>query len=98
MCIPPAVEPRRGLIPQIAALDEVRGITATTLVRPGCHDGDRARTRNQQQRLALAELESLASALLPVLLALLDARIAGEQTFALQRLAQLGVELEQGAR
>jgi hypothetical protein len=43
MCIPPVVEPWRGLISQIATLDEVRGMTATTLVRPGCHDGNRAK-------------------------------------------------------
>src|SRR5882757_7400857 len=97
MCIPPAVEPRRGLIPQIATLDEVRGITATTVVRPGCHHGNRAKLITSSSGLALAELESLAGALLPVLLALLDARVAGEQTFALQRLAQLDVELEQSA-
>jgi len=44
MCIPPAVEPRRGLIPQIATLDDAREMTATTLVRPGRHDGNRAKT------------------------------------------------------
>src|ERR1700730_4232954 len=127
MCIPPVVEPWRRLIPQIAALDEMRGIGATTLVQPGCGTANRARTLVvQQQRLALAalephghpsekarrgpqihsryqpqlalaQLESLSSALLPVLLALLDACIAGEQSVGLERLAQLDVELEQGA-
>src|ERR1700761_1813050 len=52
---------------------------------------------SSESRLALAELESLSGALLPVLLALLDTRVAGEQTFGLQRLAQLDVELQKGA-
>src|ERR1700743_4010059 len=66
-------------------------------MRPGCRDSTRAKTHTQQPRLALAELEPLAGALLPVLLALLDARIAGEQTFGLQRFAQLDVELKESA-
>src|SRR5882762_8984506 len=47
------------------------------------------------KRLALRELEPLAGALLTVLLALLDARIASQQAVGLQCLAQLNVELEE---
>src|ERR1035438_1913359 len=47
--------------------------------------------------LALAELESCASALLTVLLALLHARVAGQQAFGLEHLAQFRVELNQRA-
>jgi hypothetical protein len=50
------------------------------------------------KRLALTELEAFARALLAVLLALFDARITSEQTFCLQCLAQLWVELDEGAR
>ena len=59
--------------------------------------GDPDTLSAQQQRLALAKLEPLAGALLPVLLALLDAGIAGEQALAFERLAEIGVEFEQGA-
>src|ERR1700733_4574764 len=48
-------------------------------------------------RLALGELESLAGALLTVLLALVRARIAPQQSHLLQLRPQLGIEFEQGA-
>src|SRR5437588_12054326 len=55
-------------------------------------------TKNKKLKtLPLAELEALAGALLPVLLALFAARIAREQAFALQLLAQLGIELDERA-
>src|SRR5438067_5522869 len=55
-------------------------------------------TKNKKLKtLPLAELEALAGALLPVLLALFAARIAREQAFALQLFAQLGVELDERA-
>src|SRR5690242_16244665 len=47
--------------------------------------------------LPLRELEALSCSLLSVLLALFAARIAREQTFTLQLLAQLDVELQQCA-
>src|SRR5581483_6022392 len=49
------------------------------------------------RNLALGELEALAGALLPVFLALFAARVAREKAFRLQLLAQLCIELEQGA-
>src|SRR5437667_10779921 len=56
------------------------------------------KTKNAKPKtLPLAELEALAGALLPVLLALFAARIAREQAFALQLLAQLSIELDEGA-
>src|SRR5262249_32679628 len=51
-----------------------------------------------QRKLALGELEALAGALLPVLLALLHARIAREKTVLAQRRAQLEIEARNGAR
>src|SRR5262249_56176649 len=48
-------------------------------------------------RLALGELEALACALLPVLLALLHARIAREKTVFAQRRPQLRIEAGNGA-
>src|SRR5438067_2855459 len=55
-------------------------------------------TKNKKLKtLPLAELEALAGALLPVLLALFAARIAREQAFALQLLAQLSIELDERA-
>src|SRR5437764_14551083 len=48
--------------------------------------------------LALAELETGAGALLAVLLAFLLARIARQEPGRLEAVAQLAVELEQGAR
>src|SRR5688572_28466399 len=48
--------------------------------------------------LTLAELEAAPRALLSVLLALLDARVAGEEPRLLEPLAQLEVELAQGLR
>src|ERR1700761_2923569 len=50
-----------------------------------------------RQRLSLGELEASASALLAVLLALLTTRVAGNEAFCLERLAELGVELHQCA-
>src|SRR3569833_630175 len=50
---------------------------------------------DSRKRLTLAELESLACALLTVLLALLDASVAGQQAFGLERLPQLRIELDQ---
>src|ERR1051326_5019095 len=50
-----------------------------------------------QDRLALAELEPLACALLSVLLAFLAARVAGHVALGLQLGAQFGIELEQRA-
>src|SRR4051794_5690963 len=47
--------------------------------------------------LAFAELEALARALLPVLLALLDARVARQEAFLLQLRPELQVVLDQGA-
>src|SRR5262245_22249099 len=47
--------------------------------------------------LALAELEALAGALLPVLLSFLAARIARDHAFGLELLAQFGIELHQRA-
>src|SRR5215213_10239413 len=47
--------------------------------------------------LSLRELEALARALLPVLLALLDAGVARDQAGVLERGAQVCVELDQGA-
>src|SRR5713226_601443 len=48
-------------------------------------------------KLALGELEALAGALLPVLLALLAARVAREKPFGLQLFAEFSVEHEQRA-
>src|SRR5512143_1771924 len=50
------------------------------------------------KRLALAELEPAAGALLSVLLALLDPRVAGQEAGLLELAPQLGVELAQGPR
>ncbi len=47
--------------------------------------------------LSLGELEACASALLAVLLALLTTRVAGNEAFCLERLAELGVEFHEGA-
>src|SRR6202047_4609557 len=47
--------------------------------------------------LALGELEACTCTLLTVLLALLTARIAGNEAFRLERLAELRVEFHQGA-
>src|SRR6266481_6941457 len=47
---------------------------------------------------ALGELEPLASALLPILLALVLARVAREESQLLQFRAQLGVELQKSPR
>src|SRR5580693_234816 len=49
------------------------------------------------ERLAFAELEASASALLTVLLALFTTRVAGNEAFCLERLAKLGVEFHEGA-
>src|SRR5262252_3120634 len=48
--------------------------------------------------LAFAELEALARALLPVLLALLDARIARQEALFLELRPQLGVVFHERAR
>src|SRR5688500_20411144 len=48
--------------------------------------------------LTFTELEALACARQPILLAFLDARVGRQQTVLLQLLAQLGVELDEGAR
>src|SRR5690348_12709002 len=53
--------------------------------------------RETLKLLALAELESLTRALLAVLFAFLDARVARQKTFALELFAQFRVELKQGA-
>src|SRR5437764_5092608 len=56
------------------------------------------KTKNSKPKtLPFAELEALAGALLPVLLALFAARIAREQAFALQLFTQLGVEHDERA-
>src|ERR1700722_4311287 len=47
--------------------------------------------------LSLAELEACASTLLAVFLALLTTRVAGNEAFCLERLAELGVEFHEGA-
>src|SRR5277367_4436386 len=47
--------------------------------------------------LSLGELEACTSTLLAVLLALLTTRIAGNEAFCLERLAELGVEYHEGA-
>src|SRR6185369_10237788 len=52
----------------------------------------------QLSLLSLAELEALASAFLPILLAFLAARIARDQALGLQLLAELGVEKHERAR
>src|SRR5580698_7113559 len=57
----------------------------------------RAATACSTERLALGELEASACALLAVLLALLTTRIAGNEAFRLERLAELGVEFHEGA-
>src|SRR3990170_6575517 len=49
-------------------------------------------------RLAFTELEALTGASHTVLLALLDARIRRQEPFLLERLAQLGVELDERPR
>src|SRR5580693_7378990 len=49
------------------------------------------------ERLAFAELEASACALLTVLLALFTARVAGNEAFCLERLAELGVEYHESA-
>src|SRR5829696_4164475 len=46
-------------------------------------------------RLSLAELEAFARSLLPVLLAFLDARVAGQEPRLLQPLPEFDVELDQ---
>src|SRR5208283_2027449 len=60
------------------------------------------KTENVQRRtynvLPLRELEASACALLSVLLAFLAARVAGDESLGLERLAQLRVELHQRAR
>src|SRR6267142_595299 len=50
------------------------------------------------ERLALGELESLARALLAVLLALLHAGVAEQKTLGAKRRPQFGIELRNGAR
>src|ERR1700758_3456949 len=47
--------------------------------------------------LSLGELEASASALLAVLLALFTTRVAGNEAFCLERLAELGIEFHQCA-
>src|SRR5271170_3220010 len=49
------------------------------------------------EKLPLGELEASASALLAVLLALFTTRIAGNEAFCFERLAELGVEFHEGA-
>src|SRR5229473_662283 len=51
-----------------------------------------------QKHSALRELEPLASALLPILLALVLARVAREKSQLFQFRAQLGVELQKSPR
>src|SRR5262249_13857785 len=60
--------------------------------------GDRSGPQARRGRSALRELISRASAALAVLLALLLARVAREEAAALERRAQLLVELLEGAR
>ena len=48
--------------------------------------------------LSLRKLETLARALLPVLLALFDPRIARHEARMFERWTKVGVELEQGSR
>jgi len=55
------------------------------------------RAQRHTRQLAFGELEPLTSALLTVLLALVTARIASEEARLLEALAQLTVELDQGA-
>jgi hypothetical protein len=57
-----------------------------------------ANPKSQIKELSLRELEALARALLTVLLALFDARIAGHQTGVLERGAKIVVVFEQRAR
>ena len=60
----------------------------------GTREGTGIRARMQRSKnLALAELEALAGALLPVLLALLHARIARQETVAAQSDAQVSIIL-----
>src|SRR6188472_3441603 len=49
-------------------------------------------------KLSLRKLEAFAGALLAVLLAFLDARVARNQARAFERRSQIGVRLEQRAR
>src|SRR5947209_4827182 len=58
---------------------------------------NRELTTENTSGLALAELEASSCTLLSVLLALFGARITGDEAFALERLAELGVEHHQRA-
>src|ERR1043165_8278554 len=53
--------------------------------------------KSPPMRLPFAELEALARALLPVLLALLDARVARQEAFLLQLRPELGVVRDERA-
>ena len=60
----------------------------------GTRESTGIRARMQRSKnLALAELEALAGALLPVLLALLHPRIARQETVAAQSDAQVSIKL-----
>src|ERR1700739_2368191 len=80
------------LIPSLGRFNYV-----STLIHPSAHRVDRRMKKPASRRLTLAELEPLTGTLLTVLLALLGARVTREQALALEGLAQLGVELKQGA-
>jgi hypothetical protein len=56
--------------------------------------GSRVMVVKTRRRLAFGELETLARALLTVLLSLMFARIARQKTELLELTAQFGVELE----
>src|SRR6185436_14606693 len=63
---------------------------------PAYRPAPRSRLEIESHRLALAELEPPAGTLLPVLLALLDAGVPGEEAGLLEALAQLQVEHAEG--
>src|SRR3984885_5075033 len=66
---------------------------------PSFEERDKSNSKDLAVRLflSLAELEASASALLTVLLTLFTTRVAGNEAFCLERLAELGVEFHEGA-
>ena len=98
---------RSGLIPWSAPVRAGGKILApvTTCLYPlagpqvagKIHKNKDGKNAASAKTLALRELEAFTSALLSILFALFTAGIAGKEAFHLKALAQLNVELQQGA-
>src|SRR5215218_1911208 len=83
----------RPTTPRTPSVPKYARATGTTL----CGGGRCGEARGDAAS-ALGELRSLAGLVQPGLLALHDARVAGEEAGALQRHAQLGIHVDEGAR